>query len=260
MTDFLAEAEAVAIKAAKEAAKVLMKHFRTELRIETKGDPRNIVTIADKESDALIRKIILEKFPDHGIISEENKPVQGKSDYVWHIDPLDGTTNYSRGVSYFCVSIALAKGSEIVVGVVYNPVTLALYTAARGKGAFLNGKKLRIAETSIMHEAVICFDFGYAQDKRLQTVEILKRMVGAKSIRINGAAALTLCEIAAGLANAYVHTGGYSWDFAAGALMIHEAGGVVTDSDGKTWQPNVKEGITAGNSAITSQILAIMKK
>lgn len=258
MADFLSEAEAVAIKAARGAGKVLLKHFGTSLHIETKGNTRSIVTNADRESDALIRKLVLEKFPSHGIVSEENEPKKGDG-YVWHIDPLDGTTNYSRSISYFCVSIALAKDGELLVGVVYDPVRSNLYTAAKGKGASLNGRKIRVSKSGSMAEVLLCFDFCYEEEKRLKTIEIMKKLVHARSMRINGSAALTLCEVASGLVSAYVHTCGSSWDFAAGALLVREAGGVVTFLDGNGWSPDASNGIVAANPTIAAEILKTLK-
>ncbi len=257
MTDFLEEAEAVAVKAAKEAAKVLMKHFRTELRIETKGNQRSIVTIADKESDALIRKIILEKFPDHGIISEENKPIKADSEYAWHIDPLDGTTNYSRKSKQFCVSIALAKGDDVVVGVILSPFFGETYTAVMGKGASLNGRAIRVSGVKKLEEAVVNFDMCYEEEKRLQTAKLIKKMVLAKSMMLQGSAAIALCEVASGVTDAYVHVCGSSWDFAAGALIIREAGGAVKDFDSKEWSPRIKNGLVAScNETLNKEIMA----
>ncbi|MBI2144468.1 inositol monophosphatase [Candidatus Woesearchaeota archaeon] len=258
MADFLAEAEAVAVRAAREAGKVLMKHFRTDLQIELKGNTRSIVTIADKESDALVRKLILEKFPSHGIISEENEPKKGDG-YVWHIDPLDGTTNYSRGIAYFCVSIALAKDGELLVGVVYDPVRSNLYTAAKGRGAFLNGAKIVVPGLESVSKALLVFDFCPEEGKRLKTVELMKKLVHARNLRIAGSAALSLCELASGFVDGYVHMCGNSWDFAAGALLVREAGGVVTFLNGTGWSPDSSNGIVAGNPAITDGILKTLK-
>ncbi len=256
MTGFLEEAEAVAVKAAKEAAKVLMKHFGTELRIETKSSPRDIVTIADKESDALIRKMILEEFPDHSIISEENRPIKADGEYAWHIDPLDGTTNYSKKSKQFCVSIALAKGDDVLVGVILNPVFGEMYTAVMGKGASLNGKAIKTSGAEKLNEAVVNFDMCYEEEKRLETAKLIKNIVLAKSIRLQGSAALAMCDVASGVTDAYVHACGSSWDFAAGALIIREAGGAVKDFDSKEWSPRIKNGLVAScNETLNKEIM-----
>ena len=247
MADFLAEAEEVAVEAAKEAGKLILAHFRKILVIEIKkGNPRNLVTNADKESDKLIKRLISGKFPEHGIVSEESEPTKGE--YVWYIDPIDGTTNYSRGVKYFCVSIALAKDDDLLVAAVYNPATSELYTAVKGRGAFLNGKKLVVFEPESFDQAMIYGDLGYETDEREKALAILKFLVSGKGLRVKGSGALAMCELAAGHADAYVDLSSTSWDYAAAALLVREAGGTVADFSGKDWSPQVVNGIVAGGS------------
>lgn len=257
MDDFLTEAEAVAITAAREAGKIILNYYETNMEVGTKkGNPRNLVTEADKEADALIRKVILEAFPDHSIVSEENEPKKG-NEFFWYIDPLDGTTNYTRHISYFCVSIALAKGNELLVGVIYNPVTSELYMAKAGEGAFLNGKALKTSNARELAQSFVCMDFAYDNAERQKAAAALKRLVmSVKSIRVKGSGALASCEVASGKAEGYVRMGSTPWDYAAGALIIREAGGAVTDLDGKEWEPESKGVIAASSGKIAEQLLA----
>lgn len=257
MADFLAEAQKVAVAAAKEAGKIILDYYETNMKVSTKqGNPRNLVTAADKEADALIRRVILEVFPGHSIVSEENEPRRG-NEFFWYVDPLDGTTNYTRHVSYFCVSIALAKGKELLVGVIYNPVTSELYTAMAGAGAFLNGKALKTSNASGLAQSFVCMDFSYDNAERQRAAAVLKRLaLSVKSIRVKGSGALASCEVASGKAEGYVRMGSTPWDYAAGALIIREAGGTVTDLGGKQWEPESKGVIAASSGKIAEQLLA----
>ncbi len=258
MADFLAEAQKVAVAAAKKAGSIALKHFRTELKIESKGgDPRNIVTIADRESDAAIKETLLASFPAHGIVSEESPELKGNG-HIWYVDPVDGTSNFSRGSSYFCISIGLAHGDELLVAAVYNPVADELYTAAKGRGAFLNGRRIAVPGNEEIARAMVCFDMCYEESKRMQILNAMKSLVAAKSLRVAGSGALAMCEIAAGRFDAYANVCGGSWDFAASALVVKEAGGVATAINGKEWTPRVKNGIIAANKILHQKLLPII--
>ncbi len=259
MSDFLKEAEAVAIKAAKEAGKVLLKHYRQKLTIAVKGNnPKDVVTNADTEADKIIGEILTARFPYLKIISEENdvrKSANNANEPVWYVDPIDGTTNYSRGSSYFCVSIALAKGKELLVGVIYDPLASELYSAAKGKGAFLNGKRINVSELSEMQQAMILSDLGYIEEKRQTTLSIIGVLMAAKGIRLKGSGALAMCEIASGHAEGYIHIGSKPWDYSAATLILRAAGGTVTGLNGADWFPDVTDGIIASNKALSKKLL-----
>ncbi len=261
MADFLAEAQKVAVAAAKEAGKIILDYYETSIKVSTKqGNPRNLVTAADKEADALIRRIILEAFPDHSIVSEENEPKRG-NEFFWYVDSLDGTTNYTRHVSYFCVSIALAKGKELLVGVIYNPVTSEFYTATVGGGSFLNGKALKTSNASDLEQSFVCMDFSYDNAERQRAAAALKQIVmRVKSVRVKGSGALAVCEVASGKAEGYVRMGSTPWDYAAGAVIVREAGGKVTDLDGKDWEPESMGVIAASSGKIAELLLAKVKE
>ena len=256
MADFLAEAQRVAVAAAKEAGKILVRRQFQGLKVSFKdGNVRNIVTNADKEADAIIRSTILKNFPEHSIISEEDVPKKG-NEYVWYVDPLDGTTNYSKGGSYFCVSIALAKGSKLLLGVIYNPGDSELYTTIRSKGAFLNGTKISTTNTVALEQALVCLDLASDKEERKKALEALEKIaIEVKSVRIKGAGALSMCEVAAGKADVYVRMGSSAWDFSAGTLILREAGGIVTDINNIPWEPNSKTILAAVTESLHGRII-----
>ncbi len=235
--DFLEQALGIAVAAAKEAGKIQLKHYNSGLKISIKGsNPRDMVTNADKEADALIRRLLQESFPDHAIVTEEDEPQKG-NEFTWYVDPIDGTSNYIRGANYFCVSIGLARGSELLLGVVYNPLTSETYTAQKGNGSFLNGKRINVAKTGELGSAVVCCDFGYDNERRKIMLRLMEQIIlEVKSIRFKGSGALAMCELAQGAVDAYVYPKSSPWDYAAASLIIREAGGKVTDFEGKEWQ------------------------
>lgn len=261
MSDFLSQAEAVAVAAAKEAGKAIVRRQFDGLKVGFKeGNVRNVVTNADTEADAIIRGIILKSFPEHSILSEEDAPQKG-SEYTWHVDPLDGTTNYSKGANYYCVSIALAKGSEILVGVVYSPVASELYTAISGRGAFLNSAKISTGSTDSLEQALVCLDTAYINSERKKAAETLQKLLpNVKSLRIKGAGALTLCEVAIGRADAYIRMGSSAWDYSAGALILREAGGIVTDINGIPWQLDSKTVFAAVTKELHGKIMKSLQE
>ena len=250
----------IAVTAAKEAGRLLLLHHRKPLRIKIKdNNPRNLVTNADTEADAAIRAVILGSFPCHTILSEESSH-EGR-EYTWHVDPLDGTTNYSRGGDYFCTSIALAKGRDIILGVIANHLSGETFTAVKGEGAFCNGKKIRPLEIAGLGEAMVCVDSGYSIGRRMHTFELAKAIAGAKAVRMKGSGALSLCEIATGRVDAYLHMGSKAWDYAAGAIIIREAGGIVTDLHGREWLLDTSESVlAAGSKQVHRQFLSAIAK
>ena len=255
----LLKAQAVAVAAAKDAGKSLMNNFRHDLSIEFKNNSiRNLVTSADRAADAIITKHLLRAFPGHGIASEESLPTDGE--YVWHIDPLDGTTNYSRGSNQFCIALGLRHGSQLVLGVVYNPVTLELYTAIKGRGAFLNGKRITVSEVPKMDNSILFCDMGYENPERKKMLRILNHVaLKVKSVRCRGCGALASADVAAGRAECYVRAASTPWDYTASTVIIREAGGKVNDLEGKEWHPYSKS-ILATNSILHREILEKVRK
>jgi myo-inositol-1(or 4)-monophosphatase len=196
------------------------------------------VTDADFAANQAIRKTIEKAFPSHVILSEEDPRPSASvrsAENIWVIDPLDGTNNFARGYPVYAVSIALVQRGQLVVGVVHDPLRAETYSAMRGGGAFLNGKRLQVSQVSRFDESVLGFELSHAQELRERGLAWFARL-GSRSVtaRIGGSAALSLCYVAAGRLDGYLHLSLNPWDVAAGLLMIREAGGRVTHMDGRS--------------------------
>ena len=251
-----------AIKAAKAAGKIHLKYFNKKLEIKTKSGHQDRVTIADTESEKKIVSIIKKHFPEHNILAEEAKYKKTDSEYTWIIDPLDGTNNFSHGMPIFCVSIALAKNDKIILGVVYDPIRKELFSAESGKGATLNGKKISVSKNTELKDCLLITGFYYDRG-----VPMLKNLVNIKHFFLNGilglrrlgSAALNLCDVACGRADGFWEFYLNTWDFAAGMLIVEEAGGKVTNksNDELKIKPSY---VVASNGKIHEQILKIINK
>ncbi len=227
----------VAERAAVEAGKIAMKYFRGDFEVKLKGR-NDLVTNADVECERHIKKIISSEYPLHSFLGEEEGS-QGTSKDVWVIDPIDGTTNFVHGVEQFCHSIALVRDNELVCGAVYNPVMNLLYTAYRGKGAFLNGRRIKVSRAESLGECLIITGFPYdavgaeESDVHAKTLAAIASLRGSiHDVRRFGSAALDLCRVAHGICDAYFEYRIKPWDIAAGMLIVKEAGGKVTDING----------------------------
>ncbi len=226
----------IAIMAALEAGKIVEKYFETEILKELKEDS-SPVTLADRESEAIIKKIILENFPDHSILGEETGMTENKSEYTWHVDPIDGTRNFSNGIPLFAVSIALALKDKVIIGVVYNPATHSLFYAEDGKGAYLNDKKIFVSKDDKDHAMVTISTSKDKADQKLCR-ELLHDLPGGRvirSVRDIGCAALDLAYVSRGGFEANIQLGLFTYDFSAGILLVKEAGGKITRLDGSPW-------------------------
>lgn len=229
----------VAIKAAEEAGKILEKYFETEILKEFKED-KSIVTLADRESEEIIKKIIREAFPSHFILGEETglTGVSGqKTDYVWHVDPVDGTRNFSNGIPIFAVSIALVHMNDVILGVVYNPATRSLFCAEKGKGAYMNNEKIFVSKDDKDHAIVTVSSSQKSEDKKLNK-ELLYLLPAnlVRTVRDLGCTALEIGYVARGGLEANIQLGLSTYDFAAGTLLAQEAGGRITRLDGSPWK------------------------
>lgn len=229
MNDYLDYLEK-AISMSKAAGQVLMEYFRSDkLDIHTKINDYDVVTDADKASEKLLKEIIRESYPSHGIIAEESGEEHAEREWRWIIDPLDGTTSFSQGLPVFSVSIALEHNGESVVGVVYAPYLGELFHAVKGGGAFLNGRQIRCSSKSALSEAVIASALPYDKlenpDNNLR--EITKVVTGVRGFRRMGSAAIALSYVGAGFLDAYWELNLKRWDVAAGKLIAKEAGAKV---------------------------------
>lgn len=246
----------LAITAAKEAGEILLDGFGKIKRIDTKG-LRDLVSNVDIASEKKIIETIKNQYPDHNILCEESDGHVTNSDYKWIIDPLDGTHNYIYGISTYGISIALEYKEELVLGVIYFPYSNEMFWAERGKGAYLNNERLRVSDRKL-DEAMIVFDSTLHTDRtyRIKFLDVL--VDKAFGLRISGSAARNLTYVALGCADLVVEYGDRPWDFAAGGLIIEEAGGMLTTLDGEKWSPYI-QGYLASNGKFHDEVLKLIK-
>ena len=222
----------VAQKACFEAGKIAVKYFHEGFNIMHKGKA-DLVTDADIDCENKIREIILNAFPEHSFLGEESGR-KGASEFVWVVDPIDGTTNFSHRLDVFSHSIGLVKGNEILCGAIFNPLQKKLFTAAKGKGAFLNGKKIHVSKTQKLVDSLLVTGFPYERnsldDKTLRSIASLRGK--CQDLRRFGSAALDFCSVAQGVLDGFFEYSLKPWDVAAGILIVREAGGKVTDING----------------------------
>jgi myo-inositol-1(or 4)-monophosphatase len=221
------------IRVVRTAGNLLMENFERGIRVEFKGD-YDLVTAADRMSEALIVKLISEQFPAHDILAEEKDYHRPKSEYRWIIDPLDGTTNYAHGFPWFAVSVALEVRGRLELGAVFNPYVGELYWAERRAGAFLNERRLRVSSIDSLERALLATGFAYDHKRcRANNYDHFAHFQkAAQACRRPGAASLDLASVAAGRFDGYWEMKLKPWDFAAGTLLVEEAGGMVSDFDG----------------------------
>lgn len=255
----------ILIKLATSAGKILERYFyRSNINIEYKSK-NNPVTQADKESEEVIKEIILKNFHNDKIICEESCPnTQNKLDNnfrYWIIDPLDGTVNFTHKLPIFCVSIAIIENNEIKEGVVYNPISKDLYYAKKGFGAYKNNKKIFVSKIKNLYNSLLVTGFPYYTHKNPKRVFKLfnKFATTAQAIRRLGSAALDLCMVAEGIFEGFWEENLQAWDVAAGSLIVKEAGGKITDYYGKDNYLFGKT-IVASNNKVHKQMLKIIKE
>lgn len=215
---------------AREAGAILRSGFRQNIQVHHKG-PKDLVTEMDHKSEALLLKHIRTSFPEHAIFSEESGRLEGDSASQWYVDPLDGTVNYAHGIPVFNVSIAYARGGELRLGVVYDPIADEMYAAEAGKGATLNGKAIHVTAVDQMINALLATGFPYTMGNtdKPDNLDLLPRFARrAQGIRRLGSAALDLCYVAEGRMDGYWELGLQPYDVAAGVLIVREAGGLAT--------------------------------
>lgn len=228
----------IATKAARRAGTMIYHSIDNmdKVKVEEKS-PNDFVSNIDKRAERMIIETIQEAYPEHGIIAEESgvQPATGDDDTTWVIDPLDGTTNYLYGIPQFCVSIAVIQGGRIQHGVVYDPVKNELFSASRGQGAVLNDSRIRVNATKSLKGSLIGTGTPYRVTDNIDAYMALLKdlMTQCRDIRRPGSAALDLCYVACGRFDGFFEFGLSSWDMAAGALIIEEAGGIVDDLSGK---------------------------
>ena len=254
----------VAVKAARTAGNLIN---RAALDVESvrvsQKQVNDFVTEVDQAAEQAIIETLLAAYPGHGIWAEESGRTHGAqdSDYVWIIDPLDGTTNFIHGLPVYCVSIALAVKGKVEQAVIYDPTRNDLFTATRGRGAFLNDRRIRVSKRVRLQECLISTGFPFRQDDDFNTYlrmmgDVMQRTAG---LRRPGAAALDLAYVAAGFTDGFFETGLQPWDVAAGSLLVTEAGGLVGNFTGEADFLEQKECV-AGAPRIYGQLVGLLGK
>jgi myo-inositol-1(or 4)-monophosphatase len=222
-----------ALRAAIAAGRVLAKKFSETRDVRSKGY-RDIVTDADFAADRAARTILQRAFPKYAILSEEDTVPPNKAEFVWMMDPLDGTTNYSRRLPTFSVSIALTRRGQPIVGVVYDPLRRECFFAERGRGAFLNGARIHASDIASIESAIVGYELARDAKLRKLGLKMFAHFASASTTaRVGGSAALSLCYIGAGRLDTYMQLTLAPWDVAAAILIVREGGGRVTHLDGK---------------------------
>lgn len=257
---------AVAINTASKAGEWIQSKLGDFNSLHTKYSSHDLVTEVDKGAEKMIRNLILTHFPYHSILGEEGvEPgplaskqaleAMGDAEYLWIVDPLDGTTNFVHGFPFFSVSIALAHKGEVIVGVIYNPISNELFVAEKGKGAYVKGKRMQVSSEQKLSESLVATGFPAdryeALPANLRGIQALAPSV--RNLRMGGSAALHMAYVAAGRLSGFWEIGLNSWDIAAGALLIMESGGTVTDTNGNPYTLGVRN-LLATNGNIHGEL------
>jgi myo-inositol-1(or 4)-monophosphatase len=252
MTDHLS----AAVEIAREAGALLAELFTQPLEIGYKRRA-DLVTVADRRSEALIVGRLRECFPEHAIVAEEGGNHRSSSDYCWYVDPLDGTTNYAHGFPVYCITLGLAYRGEVITGVVYDPTHNDIYLAERGAGAYLNNQRLRVSSTEKLGESLVATGFPpFATNHDLNIQFYFRFTELSHGIRRAGSAALDLCCVAAGRFDGFWELKLNPWDKAAGTLLVTEAGGRVSDVQGRAFNL-LGDDVFASNGLVHDQMLEV---
>lgn len=250
MSDFLD----IAVEAARKGGEITLRHFETSVAREVKAD-KSFVTAADKEAEAAIIATIQKHFPTHGFLAEESGASNNASEYMWVIDPLDGTANFVNGLPLFSTSVSLIHAGEPVIGVVYHAFGDALYAAEKGKGTTWKGRPVRVSDGNAEH-AMITFEPGKKEKGRLNALfSNTEKFV--KSKRYIGSCALALASLARGGIEGVFVIGLDKWDYAAGIVLVEEAGGKITDFEGKPWVFGSGDYFIASNGVVHGSLLTL---
>lgn len=248
-----------AIRISRLSGKLLKDRLSTDFAVENKGDV-DLVTEMDRLAQDLIEKEILRKYPGHGILAEEDLDISGSEDYLWIVDPLDGTTNYAHRFPVFSISIAVANEGDVLCGVVYNPISEELFKSIKGRGARLNTMPIGVSGTGHLNKSLLGTGFPYnirhTADTNLDHFNDFA--LSAQGIRRCGSAALDLCYVACGRLDGFWELNLKPWDIAAGILIVKEAGGTVTDFEGKEIRTEGSR-VLASNGHLHDDMLRVLK-
>ncbi len=247
------------VSIAKEAGSVIREGFGKSFKIEYKTGENNLVTEIDKASEKVITDFIWKKYPSHSILAEEGSGEQQDSEYLWVIDPLDGTTNFAHGLPIFSVSIGLQKNGKTIAGVVYDVMRDIIYSAELGAGTFADSEKITVSKNDNLAHSLLVTGFPY--NKKENPDKLFERFIAltktARGVRRLGSAAIDFCYLADGVFDGFWEVHLHPWDICAGKLIVEEAGGLVTDFHGNKTNIYTKR-ILSTNEKIHEQVIKVM--
>lgn len=252
MEKLIKERKGIAIKAAQQVGEILINNFKKPIKIKSKKD-KSLVTEIDLAAERKIVELIKSKYPQDNILSEENKFKTSDSDFRWIIDPLDGTHNYIRRIEIFGTSIALEFKGKIILGIIYMPITEELYIAEKNKGAYLNSRRINVSKRNLKNSTMV-YDSSIRYNKKPILASLEKIVDKVFNLRMFGSSVYHLSSIAEGKIDLDIEFNDKLWDFAAGLLLVEEAGGKATDFAGKKWNSSTK-GYIASNGIIHQKVL-----
>jgi myo-inositol-1(or 4)-monophosphatase len=263
---------AVAINAASKAGEWIKSRLGTVTQLNTKSAISDLVTEVDKGAEQMIRKLIFTHFPDHALLGEEGvepgpeasaKALEKHAgeEYLWIVDPIDGTTNFVHGFPFFSVSIALAHKGEVIVGVIYDPSRDEMFVAEKGKGAYVHGKRMEVSGETTLEQSLIAtgFPVGLGSTLPANMAGLVHLAPKVRNIRSGGSAALHLAYVAAGRLTGFWEIGLNAWDIAAGALLVTESGGQIGDTKGGAFHLGVRQ-VVATNGAVHAELVQALKE
>ena len=253
----------VMVDAVRKAARGLRRDYGEveNLQVSRKG-PGDFVSAADRKAEEVLRDALMKARPGYSLVLEENGIIEGTDkSHTWHIDPLDGTSNFLHGVPHFAVSVGLEREGQIVAGVIFDPIKDELFVAERGKGAYLNNRRLRVSGRQDMADALVGYGTPYlgrgSHPRLLRELGAVMAVAGGP--RRMGSAALDMAYVACGRLDAYWERDLQTYDFAAGVILVREAGGFVTSADGAA-EPLAPRSVACGNEGLHRELVAILKK